>query len=248
MKNRVHLPAPAAALLATLLLGACGTRPAPPPTSAQIEALGMAASQQGQAAAEFRLVTLAREGLPVAERELALLYRPRPAERAEALRLFEHAARAGDTEAAFQLGEMHRVEVAGMPATPAQAWPWYRMAAERGHARAALILGLLAKNGEGVPRDAAAAAQWLTRASELGDGHAMFLLSQAYAEGRGVQTDAARARALLEEAAEHEYPPALQELALAVQLGDAHGDRDELRASHLLKEANEHRHNNWNTF
>lgn len=228
---------------AVLALAACTQAP---PTSAQIEAIGMTARQQDQAAAEFRLRTLAREGIPVAERELGLVLRPRLAERAEALRLFERAARAGDAEAAFELGEMHRVAVAGFPATPADAWPWYRLAAERGHARAALVLGLLAKNGDGVPRDAAEAARWFARAADGGDGHAMFLLSQAYGEGRGVAVDAARARALLEEAAEHEYPPALQELALAVEHGDAHGDA--LRASHLLKEANEHRHNNWNRF
>ena len=60
--------------------------------------------------------------------------------------------------------------------------------------------------------------------------------------------DPVHARALLEASAEHEYPPAQQELALAVQAGDALTPKDALRASHLLKEANEHRHNNAQRF
>jgi TPR repeat protein len=70
----------------------------------------------------------------------------------------------------------------------------------------------------------------------------MFLLYNAYREGRGVPRDPAKGHALLEEAAHHEYPPAIQELAMTVQADDA------LRAGHLMKEATEHRHNNWNRF
>ena len=35
---------------------------------------------------------------------------------------------------------------------------------------------------------------------------------------------------------------------MTVQLGDAHSARDERRAGYLLKEATEHRRNNWNRF
>ena len=35
---------------------------------------------------------------------------------------------------------------------------------------------------------------------------------------------------------------------MTVELGDAHSAKDLHRASHLLKEATEHRHNNWNRF
>lgn len=102
------------------------------------------------------------------------------------------------------------------------------------------MLGLMAKNGDGVRRDAATAARWLQLASELGNAHAMFLLSYAYREGDGVVRDIERSRMLLEESAEREYPPALHELALTVA--------DPQRASHLMKEATEHRRNNWNRF
>ena len=162
--------------------------------------------------------------------------------------LFARAARGGDIEAAFQLGEMLRVGAVGVAAQPAAAALWYAQAAQKNHARAALVLGQLYKNGDGVGRDDKLAAHWLAASSAAGNPHAMFLLSYFYNEGRGVPHDPAKGRALLEEAAEHEYPPALQELAMTVQLGDAHSARDERRAGYLLKEATEHRHNNWNRF
>jgi TPR repeat protein len=157
--------------------------------------------------------------------------------------LLRQAALAGDAQAAYHLGELYRTAVGndtGKDGGPGAAWPWYQRAAEGGQARAALMLGLMAKNGDGVRRDAATAARWLQLASELGNAHAMFLLSYAYREGDGVARDAERAHALLEESAEHEYPPALHELAITVG--------DPQRASHLMKEATEHRRNNWNRF
>jgi TPR repeat protein len=230
MKHALSLPA---VVLATVL-AAC--QASPPPTAAEIEAVAMHARQAGDHQAERKVRSWAGKDMPVAERELALIYQPRPERRADALNLFEQAARAGDTEAAFELGQMLRA------ATPAQAWLWYRQAAQQGHAKAALMLGLLAANGEGVPQDPVIAAHWLAKSSELGNPHAMFLLYNAYREGRGVPRDLAKGRELLEEAAHHDYPPAIQELAMTLQADDA------LRAGHLMKEATEHRHNNWNKF
>ncbi len=218
------------------------------PGSAQIESLAMKARQTGDVRSERRLIDLAAQGLPVAQRELGLLFEPRPRQRNEAMQLFESAARAGDADAAFELGEMLRIGVIGVQPAPDKAWPWYKIAAQQKNAKAALVLGMLYKNGDGVPRDAAEGARWLTLASDLGNAHAMFLLANAYREGGGVEPDAAKARVLLEQAAEYEYPPAIQELAMTVQTGDALSARDEVRAAHLLKEASEHRHNNWNQF
>lgn len=234
MKTALAFPAVALASALAAALAAC--QAPPPPSTAEIEAAAMHARQAGDRQAERRVRAWAAKGMPVAERELALVYQPRLARRADALRLFEQAARAGDTEAAFEMGQMLR------PGAPGQAWSWYRMAAQRQHARAALMLGLLAANGEGVAKNPAEAARWLAVASELGNAHAMFLLYNAYREGRGVEQDAGKGQALLEEAAHHDYPPAIQELAITVQADDA------LRAGHLLKEATEHRHNNWNRF
>lgn len=230
MKHALSLPA----VVLAMVLAACQS--SPPPTAAAIEAVAMLARQAGDHQAERKVRSWAGKDMPVAERELALIYQARPERRADAVKLFEQAARAGDTEAAFELGQMLRA------ATPEQAWPWYRQAAQQGHAKAALMLGLLAANGEGVSKDQSEAARWLAKSSELGNAHAMFLLYNAYREGRGVPRDPAKGRELLEESAHHEYPPAIQELAMTVQADDA------LRAGHLMKEATEHRHNNWNRF
>jgi len=212
------------------------------PVRTEIESTAMRAQQQGDPAALRSLQQWAAYGEPVAQRELGLIYRSRTAFRAEALHLLEHAARSGDAEAAYGLGEMLRSAAPGVQPAPEAAWPWLKQAAENKHAKAALALGQMARNGDGVARDDREAAKWLELASKLGNSHAMFLLSNAYRDGQGVPRDEGRARELLEESAEHEYPPALQELAMAVQ------GEDSLRASHLLKEATEHRRNNWNRF
>lgn len=223
-------------------LGAC-TLPEPPP-SARIEAVAMAAGQRADAAAETMLRAWAAQHDPVAERELGMLYRARNRadQQDEAMRLLARAGNAGDADAAFALGEMLRARQSPLAA------PWLERAAAQHHAKAALLLALLYKNAELVAQDDTAAAHWLTVASDAGNPHAMFLLHYAYIDGRGVAPDAVHARALLEASAEHEYPPAQQELALAVQAGDALTPKDALRASHLLKEANEHRHNNAQRF
>jgi len=236
-----------AALLSSVLLFGCQMQQEKP-TSAQIEVIGMKAKQEADAHAERKLIAWSEQNMPVAQRELAILYQSRPEQRADALKLFEQAARGGDVEAAFQLGEMLRIGVLGVPAAPTAAAPWYALAAQHQHAKAALALGLMVKNGNGVPRDAARAASLLSQAAGLGNAHAMFLLSNIYRAGEGVAQDTAKARTWLEEAAEHEYPPALQELAMTVQLGDALSARDERRAGELMKEASEHRRNNWNKF
>jgi TPR repeat protein len=224
----------ACALLFVLLAG-CGRAPLP----AEIEAVSMDASQRGDGAAEQRLQEWAADGMPVAERELALLYRKRHRDD-QARTLFLRAARQGDAEAANELGRLE--------ADHAHATQWYRQAAQQGHAKAALRLALLLKNGDGIPTDKTAAAHWLGVAAQAGDAHAMFLLSNAYADGDGVPADPRRARDLLERAADREYPAAIQELALVKQTGDDLTPKDAAEADQLLKEGAEHRRSNAHRF
>ena len=223
---------------------ACGCTP-DPLLGARIEALAMQASQQQSGAAELRLRLWAEHGAVVAQRELGLLYAKHPARAGESKEWLVKAARQGDAGAACAIGDALLFKI--VPA-PSEAWPWYAQAATLGNARASLRLGLLARNGDGVARDPKLAVHWLNRAAERGDAHAMFMLSNMLRDGEAGKADPRRARVLLEQAAEHEYPAAIQELALTIQHGDAQSAKDELRAEHLLKEANEHRHNNWNQF
>jgi hypothetical protein len=228
-------------------LAACAPVDQHVPTSAEVESAGMLAGPGQQRDAERKLVVWADRGIPVAQRELGLLYANRPDQRDAANVLFEKAALAGDGEAAYQLGDYWRVPQAGKPADPAKAWQWYRLAAEHQHAKAALALARMAHNGEGIAADARLAAQWLQFASDHGNAQAMFLLSNAYLAGDGVPRNPLMARRLLELSADKDYPLAIQALALAVQGGDLLIPKDDLRASHLWKEAAEERHNRWNT-
>ncbi|MFL6657760.1 MAG: tetratricopeptide repeat protein [Massilia sp.] len=226
---------PARTLLAAsllLALAGCG-REAPP--AARLEALAMTAAQSQSAEAERQLRHWAARGAPVAQRELGLLYASRAAKVEEARIWLTKAALQNDAQAACALGDLARAT-----STMAGAWTWYEQAALLGHARAALMLGLMARNGEGTERDPTRAQYWLTRGAERGNAHAMFALSNMLRDGEAGPADAARAHEWLEQAAEHEYPAALQELAM--QSSDA------LQSSHLLKEANEHRQSNWNRF
>jgi TPR repeat protein len=98
---------------------------------------------------------------------------------------------------------------------PSQAAPWFRHAAEQGHARAALALALLLKNGSGMPADKAESARWLEVAAKAGNGHAMFLLANALADGDGVPLGSpARARTAGTCRLSLEHPAAMHQLAL----------------------------------
>lgn len=234
MKVRLTCVRLTCALLFVVLAG-CGRAPLP----AEIEAVAMDASQRGDEAAEWQLQAWAADGQPVAERELALLYWKRHRDD-QARALFLRAARQGDAEAAYALGDLERDH--------GRAAQWYRQAAQQGHAKAALSFALLLKNGDGIPTDKAAAAHWFGVAAQAGDAHAMFLLSNAYADGDGVPRDPRRARDLLERAADREYPAAIQELALVKQTGDDLTPKDAAEADQLLKEGAEHRRSNARRF
>lgn len=214
----------------------CWAAPVPQsaPSSATIEGISLQANQGHLATAEQQLRRWAKEGFPVAQRELGLLLLQRD-HAPEAREMLQSAAQGGDAEGAFQLAESLRTNDAR------RAWPWYEMAANRNHAKAALALARMAKNGDGHVVDSALAVRWLQRASALGNGHAMFLLANAYRDGDGLPRSDERAHYWLEQAAEHDVPAALHALAMELQ------DSDSTRAALLFKEAREERHNNWNT-
>lgn len=76
----------------------------PPPTV--IEATAQKLNKEGNFVAERRLREWAAQGSAVAQRELAGYYQADPARRTEMLQLLEGAARAGDSQAAIQLGQL----------------------------------------------------------------------------------------------------------------------------------------------
>ncbi len=73
-------------------------------------------------------------------------------------------AEAGDPEAAFQMALAYDRGTPDTPREASEARRWYRVAAEGGHAEAALRLADLLQMGHGGLKDPAAAAAWRARA------------------------------------------------------------------------------------
>lgn len=89
--------------------------------------------------------------------------------RAEALRLLELAARAGDGKAAYQLGRQLLQGDLQQAGDAQAAARWWAEAAEAGHPLAARQLAELLREGQGnLPADPEQAARWQARATELG--------------------------------------------------------------------------------
>ena len=83
----------------------------------------------------------------------------------------------------------------GVPEDDAEAFRWYRLAAEEGHAEAQSVLGFKYANGVDVPEDDAEAARWYRLAAEQGNTAAQFNLGLMYYNGEGVpEGDAEAAR------------------------------------------------------
>jgi hypothetical protein len=104
---------------------------------------------------------------------------------ADARQLWLAAARAGDAQAAFNLGLLYDLGD-GVAPSAATAIHWYKRAAEAGLGAAAFNVGVMYDSGRGVPLDRAKAAIWYARAAALGQPRAAFNLGQLYEYGDGV--------------------------------------------------------------
>jgi uncharacterized protein len=78
----------------------------------------------------------------------------------------------------------------GMPQDRAEAFKWFRRAADQGLAASEAWLGFAYRTGGyGVPQDHAQAIKWLRRAAEQGHELAQSNLGFAYRDGEGVPQD-----------------------------------------------------------
>lgn len=75
----------------------------------------------------------------------------------------------------------------------AEAFRLMRIAAESGHARAQLNVGVMYWKGMGVAANAAEAINWFKRSAAQGNGVAQFYLGEAFRLGEGVPVDDAEA-------------------------------------------------------
>jgi len=127
-------------------------------------------------------------------------------------------ARAGDTEAQFQLGELYQAG-RDVPQSYERAANWYRQAAEQGHEMAQLFLAALYDHGQGVTQDYAQAFLWYRKAAEQGNPIAQYNLGQHYSDGHGVPQDFAEAANWDRKAAEQGLAMAQEFLGISYRLG-----------------------------
>lgn len=117
--------------------------------------------------------------------------------------------------------------------------------ADAGEVRAAFDLGRMYRNGIAVARDSRKAYLLIEAAARKRHAPAMFILSNMLAAGEGTAPDEAGARQWLEDAAELEYPEAMQQLALHLRGGALGFVPDEARSAQLVRKmahAMKHRH------
>ena len=121
-------------------------------------------------------------------------------------------AEAGDMVAAFNIGILY-AQGLGVTKDPAQAFRWYKMAADADYAPAQFNLGAAYREGAGVEVDMFQAAHWWSKSAAQDHPQATFNLATLYFHGNGVQRDRDRAQALYQKAAELGDPRAQQILA-----------------------------------
>ncbi|MDX2461834.1 MAG: SPOR domain-containing protein [Gammaproteobacteria bacterium] len=109
-------------------------------------------------------------------------------EHAEALRIWQPLADAGNKFAQFSLGSLY-FEGVGVAKNDDASAKWFQLAAEQGYAPAQFNLGNAYKHGQGVAQDDAKAADWWRKAAEQEFAPAQFNLGTQYYFGRGVPKD-----------------------------------------------------------
>lgn len=115
---------------------------------------------------------------------------------AAAVALWSPLAAKGDPDAAFNLGQAHRLGK-GMPINLAKAQQYLELAARKGHVDAATTLGiLLFQNG-----NRAGSMRWLRTAALAGEARAMLLYGTALYNGDGIAADPVMAYAFVSRSA-----------------------------------------------
>lgn len=166
-----------------------------------------AKAEQGEAAAQFNVGLMYRDGKDV------------PQDLPEAVRWFRKAAEQGLDSAQVNLGVMYYFGQ-GVAQDYAEAARWYRKAAEQELSGAQFNLGKMYAKGQGVPQDFEEAVQWIRSAANWGLPDARFSLGQMYADGQGVPKDSAEAVRWFRMAADQGLPEAQINLGVMYYTGE----------------------------
>ena len=90
--------------------------------------------------------------------------------------------------AQFNLGVMY-ANGTGVSQSYTEAVPWYRLAADKGHAKGQVNLGCMYEDGAGVPQDYTEAVRWYRLAADQGLAIGQCNLGLMYEQGTGVPRD-----------------------------------------------------------
>lgn len=146
---------------------------------------------------------------------------------ADPLAELRRSAHAGEAAAQFALAARY-ASGDGVEQDWAEAFKWFKLAAEQGMPTAQHNLAVMYERSRGTDQDLEQAAAWYEKAAEQGYPPSQFNLAVAYARGWGVQPDAAKAVTWFERAAER-IPQANLALAEIFENGVGVG-RDLMRA------------------
>lgn len=145
------------------------------------------AADKGSTSAMVELGVLLANGSGVAQ------------DQAQARKLFERAAAAGNPRGVANLAALSNV--GGAPSDPVTARAQLAKGAETNSAEAQYQLGLMAAEGTGGPKDDVAARALFEKAAAQGHAGALLWMGAFAQEGRGGPKDAAAAKAYYEKAA-----------------------------------------------
>lgn len=106
-----------------------------------------------------------------------------PQDYEEAERLYELAAQQGNINACHMLGAIYDMGTDKHSVDKIKAFPWFLMAAEKGHKESQTSVGFAYLFGDGVPEDRAMAAIWFEKAASQDDSQAEFALGNMYLNG-----------------------------------------------------------------
>jgi TPR repeat protein len=156
------------------------------------------------------------------------------------LSAFRTRAENGSVGAAYLMG-LFRFMGSGVARDYAEAFRWWKLAADRGYAEAQNKVGSCFFTGQGVPRDYAQAAEWWKKAVEQGIEDAEYNLGLCYFAGQGVSRDLAQAARLFRKAADQGNADAEYKLGICCFTGQG-VPRDFAQAAKWWEKAAEQGH------
>lgn len=175
------------------------------------------AAESGHAESAYRLGSMCLSGMGLKEdpSEAAKWFTKALAHGLESWHVGYDSERIGD---AYYFGR------SGVAIDYAEAFRWYRVAADAGVADLMVKVGMMYAAGEGVLKDDTEAARWYRKAANLGDWEGWYKLGMCYKDGVGVEKDSQEAEKWFLLAARKNHEDAQYALGLMLVAGVAVDD------------------------